>query len=264
MGRIIKIENGIITVGMEDGSFQEISEDAVNYADPKIGDRLKIYRNGDQVIAAKEELHPDPGEKRGIAKWIVGAVILALAIALVWGAIELHEERMERKSAASYTLHSEDSDETDADDAQTSSDQKTEQTSAITADTKANAVLYNNHKVKIQFISAKTGRDEDGKEYRVALQVKNSRSERIELDEGRFYADKTRIDVDDEGADEIAAGATGTWVLTVDEEDLKERGVDNFRKLSGTVYVRKADHDHATAGKAIAALKLNVNSAVWK
>jgi len=264
MGKIIKIENGIITVGMEDGSFREIPEDAVNYADPKIGDRLKIYRNGDQVIAAKEEQITDPGKKPGKAKWIVAAVILVLAIALVWGAVELHEERMERKSAACYTLPSEDNDKTDADDAQTASDQKTEKTAVITADMKANAVLYNNHKVKIQFLSAEIGSDEDGREYRVVLQIKNSRSERIELDEGRFYADKTRVDVDDEGADEIAAGATGTWVLTLDEEDLKERGIDGFKKLSGTVYVRKENHDYATAGKNIAAVKLNINSAVWK
>lgn len=264
MGRIIKIENGIITVGMEDGSFREIPEDAVNYADPKIGDRLKIYMNGDQVIAAKEEQGTDPGKKPGKVKWIVAAVILALAIALVWGAVELHEERMERRSATRYTLPSEDSDKTDADDVQTTSEQKTEKTTAITAETKKGAVLYDKHQLRIQFLSAEIGSDEDGREYRVVLRVKNSRSESIEVDEGRFYADKTRIDVDDEGADEIAAGASGTWVLTLDEEDLKERGIDSFKKLSGIAYIRKEDHDYATVGKNIAALSFNVNADVWK
>ena len=53
MARIIKAEDGIVSIGTNDGKIRDVSENAVNY-EFSIGDEVEIYENDDSIIVTKK------------------------------------------------------------------------------------------------------------------------------------------------------------------------------------------------------------------
>lgn len=54
MAKIIKVANGIVSVGMDDGSLRETSIDSLNYA-PKVGDDVDVFQSGNNIMVSKRE-----------------------------------------------------------------------------------------------------------------------------------------------------------------------------------------------------------------
>ena len=50
MNEIISIEENEILVGMEDGSVQKVALGSVKYANPQVGDQVKLFNDGSQAI----------------------------------------------------------------------------------------------------------------------------------------------------------------------------------------------------------------------
>ncbi len=53
MGKILKIEDGKVSIGLAGGEMIVIPIAAVSYDNPKVGDEVKVYRSGDSAMAAK-------------------------------------------------------------------------------------------------------------------------------------------------------------------------------------------------------------------
>lgn len=54
-GQILKIEDGKVTIGVDDGRMILIPIADVTYLGPKAGDRVRLYRNGNRYAASKIE-----------------------------------------------------------------------------------------------------------------------------------------------------------------------------------------------------------------
>lgn len=67
MGKIIKIENDIITVGNEDGSLTEVRVDDCNF-NPNVGDEVNIFSSENKSVCVKAE--PKKEEKSDIADMV--------------------------------------------------------------------------------------------------------------------------------------------------------------------------------------------------
>lgn len=52
MAQILTVDNDLIRVGDDDGQVITVPITAVNYANPKVGDKVKIFHDGDKVIIA--------------------------------------------------------------------------------------------------------------------------------------------------------------------------------------------------------------------
>ncbi|MCI5722796.1 MAG: NINE protein [Erysipelotrichaceae bacterium] len=53
MKKVVRIENRIVSIGGDDGSLEEFDIAYFNY-DPKVGDRVQIYRNENNVVISKD------------------------------------------------------------------------------------------------------------------------------------------------------------------------------------------------------------------
>lgn len=53
MGKILKIEDGKVTIGMNSGEILVIPIGALDYMKPQAGDTVRVYRTGDTVMASK-------------------------------------------------------------------------------------------------------------------------------------------------------------------------------------------------------------------
>lgn len=64
MGKILKIEDGKVTIGMDNGEIITIPIAAVSYLGPQIGDRVRVFHSGsgDEVIAARAVENDDSAE----------------------------------------------------------------------------------------------------------------------------------------------------------------------------------------------------------
>ena len=67
MGKILKIEGGIVTIGMANGDMQEVRKDDVTF-EPKVGDRVDIFKNENSVIVSKKEEEEPKIEKEEAPK----------------------------------------------------------------------------------------------------------------------------------------------------------------------------------------------------
>ena len=54
MNKILKIENGIVTIGMADGTIKECHLMSLDFQ-PKVGDVVDVYSNGDTTYVKKAE-----------------------------------------------------------------------------------------------------------------------------------------------------------------------------------------------------------------
>lgn len=55
MDEIISIIDGQVKIGQDDGNVMTVSIDSIQYPDPKIGDKVKIYRDGEAVFVTLHE-----------------------------------------------------------------------------------------------------------------------------------------------------------------------------------------------------------------
>ncbi len=53
MGKILKIEDGKVTIGLNSGEIIVIPIGALDYMKPQVGDTVRIYRTGDTVMASR-------------------------------------------------------------------------------------------------------------------------------------------------------------------------------------------------------------------
>lgn len=90
MKKIIQIDGNNVYIGTETNDILTASLDSVNYANPKVGDVVDVYKNGEDLIIMKAgspnvsiEAPPRYAQKKsGKTKWIViGVVVVILAIA---------------------------------------------------------------------------------------------------------------------------------------------------------------------------------------
>lgn len=61
MGKILKIEDGKVTIGMNSGEILVIPIGALDYMKPQAGDTVRVYRTGDTIMASKA----DAGDSAG-------------------------------------------------------------------------------------------------------------------------------------------------------------------------------------------------------
>lgn len=54
MAKILKIDEGIISIGMDDGSIKTVRMSDLNF-NPQIGDEVELYQNEDTIICTKKE-----------------------------------------------------------------------------------------------------------------------------------------------------------------------------------------------------------------
>ncbi len=54
MAEILKNDGANVTIGTDDGKIVSVPIGAINFADPKIGDKVKIYQDGKNYIVQKE------------------------------------------------------------------------------------------------------------------------------------------------------------------------------------------------------------------
>lgn len=52
MAKIIKTDNNITTIGMDNGSIKEVSTASLSFR-PKINDSVEVYESADQIIISK-------------------------------------------------------------------------------------------------------------------------------------------------------------------------------------------------------------------
>lgn len=62
-GEILKIEDGKVTIGIEDGRMIRIPIADVSYLGPNVGDRVRLYRNGDHWAASGPILKTDSEDR---------------------------------------------------------------------------------------------------------------------------------------------------------------------------------------------------------
>lgn len=55
MAEIVKIEGDKIMVGVETGKIIKVSKKNLNYDDPEVGDKVKLYKDGEKYIVVKEK-----------------------------------------------------------------------------------------------------------------------------------------------------------------------------------------------------------------
>lgn len=53
MSEIVSVDGGTIRVGGEDGTITNEPIAAVQYANPRVGDQVRVYRNGDEVVITR-------------------------------------------------------------------------------------------------------------------------------------------------------------------------------------------------------------------
>lgn len=97
MKRIIQIDGNKVFIGTETNEIISTVLEAVNYENPKVGDEVEVYKDGDDIVVIKVEEHTSEKEtvynaqtnvpsnksvKNGNKKWfiIIGAVIIAILL----------------------------------------------------------------------------------------------------------------------------------------------------------------------------------------
>ncbi|MEE3362124.1 MAG: TM2 domain-containing protein [Anaerovoracaceae bacterium] len=55
MSRILKVDNGTVVIGTDDGGIENVPFSALNFSAPRVGENVDIYRNGDQVIVSRAD-----------------------------------------------------------------------------------------------------------------------------------------------------------------------------------------------------------------
>lgn len=72
MKEILRFENNMVILGTEDGGLETVSLEAINYPNPKVGDRVRAFQNEDTIILVKvEEGHTwqEPAPEASQGNW---------------------------------------------------------------------------------------------------------------------------------------------------------------------------------------------------
>lgn len=64
-GKVIRVENDIVTIGMNNGSIKEVRRCDLGF-DPVLGDLVEIFENEDQIIVTKAKKEPENHNDAGI------------------------------------------------------------------------------------------------------------------------------------------------------------------------------------------------------
>lgn len=57
-GKVIRVENDIVTIGMNNGSIKEVRRCDLGF-DPVLGDLVEIFEDEDQIIVTKAKKEPE-------------------------------------------------------------------------------------------------------------------------------------------------------------------------------------------------------------
>jgi TM2 domain-containing membrane protein YozV len=73
MSEILEINGSVAKVGKDDGSMVELPIATLHFPDPKVGDKVRVYKDGNNYIVKKEEstassLVVNDGDRRRINK----------------------------------------------------------------------------------------------------------------------------------------------------------------------------------------------------
>ena len=106
--KIIRVLNGVVSIASNDGTFFNVSIEELDF-DPKVGDEVQCFRNGEKVIVLKKDSFPrsektaskietngferknpiantfveDIVEKKSRMPWIIGIILLLLGVVFV-------------------------------------------------------------------------------------------------------------------------------------------------------------------------------------
>lgn len=64
-GKMIRVENDIVTIGMNNGSIKEVRRCDLGF-DPVLGDLVEIFEDEDQIIVTKAKKEPENHNDAGI------------------------------------------------------------------------------------------------------------------------------------------------------------------------------------------------------
>lgn len=64
-GKVIRVENDIVTIGMNNGSIKEVRRCDLGF-DPVLGDLVEIFEDEDQIIVTKAKKEPENHNDAGI------------------------------------------------------------------------------------------------------------------------------------------------------------------------------------------------------
>jgi len=53
MNEILRIDGSIVTIGIDDKDMITVPIASINYADPHVGDKVRVFRDGENVIIAR-------------------------------------------------------------------------------------------------------------------------------------------------------------------------------------------------------------------
>lgn len=73
MSELLLITTDTVKIGEDDGTVIELPLSCLNYPDPKVGDMVKVYKDGDSAIVKREQtvtgaIITDTGDRRRVNK----------------------------------------------------------------------------------------------------------------------------------------------------------------------------------------------------
>lgn len=77
MAKIIRVDNGIVTVGMENGTFKEVPQEILDFA-PVVGTNVEVYQKEDRIIISKKNVFESTNGKKLVNKTAYGLLALFL------------------------------------------------------------------------------------------------------------------------------------------------------------------------------------------
>ena len=84
-GKVIRVENDIVTIGMNNGSIKEVRRCDLGF-DPVLGDLVEIFEDEDQIIVTKAKKEPENHNDAGININMTNSIILTFLFAVLFGA----------------------------------------------------------------------------------------------------------------------------------------------------------------------------------
>lgn len=74
-GKVIRVENDIVTIGMNNGSIKEVRRCDLGF-DPVLGDLVEIFEDEDQIIVTKAKKEPENHNDAGISLMILSMILI--------------------------------------------------------------------------------------------------------------------------------------------------------------------------------------------
>lgn len=77
MAKIIKVENGIVIIGMDNGTLKEIKQESLTFY-PELGTLVDVFSNEEKIIITKKDTHNYNNTKNGVLVNKISYILFAI------------------------------------------------------------------------------------------------------------------------------------------------------------------------------------------